>query len=170
SFLGVVGSWAVPLTLFVWGWNRLRVKAALETALRTALGAIGLFLLLGFLQLITSGNRALSGGAGETVALFASRLLGKIGGELILGTALVVVGVVAFEVGSSQLARQALQRALGVMLAPFRKRAGVPDAAPASATPATARGRKSAALEEAQIASAWDAESMKGREPAPPPP
>ena len=30
SSLGLAGSWAVPLTLFVWGWNRLRVKPALE--------------------------------------------------------------------------------------------------------------------------------------------
>src|SRR3954471_14509029 len=67
SFLGIAGSWALPVLFFVWGWNRLRVKPALETGLRTALAAVGLFLLLGFLQLITSGNRALSGVAGETV-------------------------------------------------------------------------------------------------------
>src|SRR5207302_7959117 len=137
-------------------WNRLRVKPALETGLRTALGAVGIFLLLGFLQLITSGNRALAGGAGETVALVASHLLGKIGGELILGTALVVVGVVAFEVGSSQVARQALQRALAMLVAPFvkGKRAAKPVAAEV-ASAAAGRGRKSAALEEEEIASAW---------------
>ena len=113
SFLGVVGAWAAPLTLVAWGWNRLRLKPALETGIRNALGAIGLFFLLGFLHLITSGNRALSGGAGEMVAITASRLLGKIGGELVLGTAIVVVGVVAFEIGSSQPMRQAVQAMLG---------------------------------------------------------
>jgi S-DNA-T family DNA segregation ATPase FtsK/SpoIIIE len=169
SFLGIVGSWAVPLTLVVWGWNRLRVKPALETGLRTALGAVGIFLLLGFLNLITGGNRALSGGAGETVALAASRLLGKIGGELILGTALVVVGVVAFEVGSSQLARQALQRTLAMLAAPFTKGKG--GLKPAAAPPnpeAAPRGRKPAAVEEEEIASAWQAEPEKKAPPSRP--
>jgi S-DNA-T family DNA segregation ATPase FtsK/SpoIIIE len=166
SFLGIVGSWAVPLTLVVWGWNRLRVKPALETGLRTALGSVGIFLLLGFLNLITGGNRALSGGAGETVAVTASRLLGKIGGELILGTALVVVGVVAFEVGSSQLARQALQRALAMLTAPFVKgKGGVKPAAEAPLVAPLPRGRKPVAIEEEEIASAWEAEPEK--KPAP---
>src|SRR5690242_11384901 len=166
SFLGLVGSWAVPLTLVVWGWNRLRVKPALETGLRTALGAVGIFLLLGFLNLITGGNRALSGGAGETVAVTASRLLGKIGGELILGTALVVVGVVAFEVGSSQLARQALQRALAMLTAPFVKgKGGVKPAVEAPPVAPPPRGRKPVAIEEEEIASAWEAEPEK--KPAP---
>jgi S-DNA-T family DNA segregation ATPase FtsK/SpoIIIE len=173
SFLGIVGSWAVPLTLVVWGWNRLRVKPALETGLRTALGTVGIFLLLGFLNLITGGNRALSGGAGEAMALAASRLLGKIGGELILGTALVVVGVVAFEVGSSQLARLALQRTLAMLTAPFRKGKGAavpavrpnPEAAPAASQ---ARGRKPAAVEEEEIATAWQAEAEKKQPPSRP--
>ncbi|HZI89915.1 MAG TPA: DNA translocase FtsK 4TM domain-containing protein, partial [Candidatus Polarisedimenticolia bacterium] len=26
SFLGIVGSWALPLVFVTWGWNRLRVK------------------------------------------------------------------------------------------------------------------------------------------------
>jgi S-DNA-T family DNA segregation ATPase FtsK/SpoIIIE len=169
SFLGIVGSWAVPLTLAVWGWNRLRVKPALETGLRTALGAVGIFLLLGFLNLITGGNRALSGGAGETVALAASRLLGKIGGELILGTALVVVGVVAFEVGSSQLARQALQRTLAMLAAPFTKgKGGLKPAAAPSNPEAAPRGRKPAAVEEEEIASAWQAEPEKKAPPSRP--
>jgi len=65
SVLGIVGAWAVPLALIAWGLNRLRLKPALETGIRTALGLVGLFFLLGFLHLITSGNRALSGSAGR---------------------------------------------------------------------------------------------------------
>jgi len=177
SILGVVGAWALPLTLVVWGWNRLRLKPALETALRTALGALGLFILLGLLDLITSGNRAISGGAGAIVAMTAARLLGKIGGELVLGTAVVVVGVVAFEIGSSQRARQAIQAVLAFFALPFRKRKpgakpgdDAPDreapGAPA-AVPAT-RGRKTPAVEEAEIANAWEAEAEKPRPPSRP--
>jgi S-DNA-T family DNA segregation ATPase FtsK/SpoIIIE len=177
SILGVVGAWALPLTLVVWGWNRLRLKPALETALRTALGALGLFILLGLLDLITSGNRAISGGAGAIVAMTAARLLGKIGGELVLGTAVVVVGVVAFEIGSSQRARQAIQAVLAFFALPFRKRkpgakpgddapdreaAGAPAAVPAT------RGRKTPAVEEAEIANAWEAEAEKPRPPSRP--
>src|SRR5205085_5989171 len=91
------------------------------------------------------------------------------GGELILGTALVVVGVIAFEVGSSQLARQALQRGLAVLLTPFTKRS-LPDVPSTPAASAAVRGRKSAAVEEAQIASAWEAESGKKPQPPPQPP
>jgi S-DNA-T family DNA segregation ATPase FtsK/SpoIIIE len=175
SFLGLVGSWAVPLVFVAWGWNRLRSKPALETGLRTALGAVGLFFLLGFLHLITSGNRALSGGAGESVAMVAARLLGKIGGELILGTALVVVGVVAFEVGSSQLARQALQRLMAAVTAPFTKEKPGARPKPVTESPAVdaaaapARGRKPAAIEEEEIASAWQpAEAEKPKAPSRP--
>ena len=175
SILGMVGAWALPLALIVWGWNRLRLKPALETGIRTALGGIGLLILLGLLHLITSGNRALSGGAGEIVAMTAARLLGKIGGELVLGTALVVVGVVAFEIGSSQRARQAIQAVLAFFALPFRKQK--PGAKPAEAldresavAPASAatRGRKTPALEEAEVASAWEAEAEKPRTPSRP--
>src|SRR6185503_5804871 len=107
--LGMVGAWAVPVALLVWCWNRLRLKPALETGLRTVLGAVGLVFLLGFLHLITSGNRPLSGGVGEFIAMSTARLVGKIGGELLLGTAMVIVGVIAFEIGSSQHVRQAVQ-------------------------------------------------------------
>jgi S-DNA-T family DNA segregation ATPase FtsK/SpoIIIE len=173
SVLGIVGAWALPLALLAWGWNRLRIKPALETGVRTALGAIGLLFLLGFLHLITSGNRAVSGGAGELVAMTAARLLGKIGGELVLGTALVVVGVVAFEIGSSQRARQALQALIAFFASPFRKqkpgtKAGEEpldrDAAGPPASGAATKGRKTPALEEAEIANAWEAEA----EPRPP--
>jgi hypothetical protein len=175
SSLGVVGAWALPLVLVVWGWNRLRLKPALETGIRTALGAIGLLILLGFLHLITSGNRAISGGAGELVAMTAARLLGKIGGELVLGTALVVVGVIAFEIGSSQRARQALQAVLAFFALPFRKQkpGARPDEAPdreaaGSAAASATRGRKAPAIEEAEIASAWEAEAGKPRPPSRP--
>jgi len=176
SILGMVGAWALPLGLIVWGWNRLRLKPALETGIRTALGGIGLLILLGLLHLITSGNRALSGGAGEIVAMTAARLLGKIGGELVLGTALVVVGVVAFEIGSSQRARQAIQAVLAFFALPFRKQK--PGAKPAEAldresaaapaSAAAAKGRKTPALEEAEVASAWEAEVEKPRPPSRP--
>jgi len=175
SILGMVGAWALPLALIVWGWNRLRLKPALETGIRTALGGIGLLILLGLLHLITSGNRALSGGAGEIVAMTAARLLGKIGGELVLGTALVVVGVVAFEIGSSQRARQAIQAVLAFFALPFRKqKAGAKPAETldreSAAAPASAatRGRKTPALEEAEVASAWEAEAEKPRTPSRP--
>src|SRR2546427_4490969 len=169
--LGLVGSWAVPLFLLAWGWNRLRLKPALETGIRTVLGAIGLFFLLGLLQLITSGNRTLSGGAGETVALVASRLLGKIGGALVLGTALVVGGGVAFEIGSSQVLRRVVQGALAFLARPFRKgEAGETAAAdPAGAAPTQTapapKGRKAPAVEEEEVASAWQPESEKPRPP-----
>lgn len=176
SGLGIVGAWAVPLALVAWGWNRLRLKPALETGIRTVLGVIGLFFLLGFLHLITSGNRAISGALGEFVGLTAARILGKIGGELALGTGLVVVGVIGFEIGSSQAVRQAIQGALGVLAAPFRrgKARGKPrgesredPGVSESAAPpfSTARGRKSPAIEEEEIANAWG----PGRETARPP-
>ena len=170
SFLGLVGSWALPLAFVAWGWNRLRSKPALETGLRTALGAVGLFFLLGFLHLITSGNRALTGQAGESVALVAARLLGKIGGELILGTALVVVGVVAFEVGSSPLARAMLQRLMAFVTAPFSKeKPGAkpkPEAVPVEAS--STKGRKAAAVEEEAVANAWQPEPEKPKAPSRP--
>jgi len=173
SFLGIVGSWALPLVFVTWGWNRLRVKPALETGLRTGLGVIGLFFLLGFIHLITSGNRALSGAAGESVAMVAARLVGKIGGELILGTALVVVGVIAFEVGSSAAARLMLQRVLARIMAPFtkdREKDKAPARAPAPAPEAVAatRGRKSAAVEEEEMANAYAAEPERPRPPSRP--
>jgi len=176
SILGMVGAWALPLALIVWGWNRLRLKPALETGIRTVLGGLGLLILLGLLHLITSGNRALSGGAGEIVAMTAARLLGKIGGELVLGTALVVVGVVAFEIGSSQRARQAIQAVLAFFALPFRKQkpgakpaeALDRESAAATASATSARGRKTPALEEAEVASAWEAEAEKPRPPSRP--
>jgi len=160
SFFGVVGAWAVPLTLVAWGWNRLRIKPALETGIRTVLGIFGLFFLLGFLYLITSGNRGLAGQAGEAIAMTSARLLGKIGGELLLGTAMVVVGVIAFEIGSSQPVRQAIQAALAFLGMPFRRgeaKEGRLDATAASAAQPPARGRKPPAIEEEEIARAWDA-------------
>jgi S-DNA-T family DNA segregation ATPase FtsK/SpoIIIE len=165
SFLGVVGAWAVPLTLVAWGWNRLRLKPALETGIRTVLGTFGLFFLLGFLYLITSGNRGIAGQAGEAIAMTSARLLGKIGGELALGTAMVVVGVIAFEIGSSQPVRQAVQAALAFLGIPFRRGRLESPAASAAASPG--RGRKPPAIEEEEIAHAWDTTPEKQQPRAP---
>jgi S-DNA-T family DNA segregation ATPase FtsK/SpoIIIE len=172
--LGIVGAWAVPIVFVAWGWNRLRLKPALETGIRTALGAIGLSFLLGFLYLITSGNRPWSGGVGEFVATTTARFLGKIGGEMALGTGIVVVGVIAFEIGSSQRVRQAVQAMLSGLLAPFRgtksgetPRVSSEPAESAGAAPA-AKGRKPAVVEEEEIARAWEPGSEKPRQPSRP--
>ena len=177
SKLGIVGAWAVPLALVAWGWNRLRLKPALEPGIRTILGAIGLLFLLGFLHLLTSGDRALSGVVGEFVGLTAARLLGKIGGELALGTGLVVIGVIGFEIGSSQRVRQAIQGALGALVAPFRRtrlqgtlrgESMDPESSESAPPLSPARGRKSAALEEEELASAWRSGREKQRPPSGP--
>jgi S-DNA-T family DNA segregation ATPase FtsK/SpoIIIE len=177
SALGIVGAWTVPLALVAWGWNRLRIKPALETGIRTALGALGVFFLLGFLNLLTSGNRLVSGGVGEFTALTATRLVGKIGGELALGTGIVVVGVIAFEIGSSQRVRQAILAALGALVAPFQRkdRANAKDEGvvppldgSAAAAAQIGRGRKAPAIEEEEIASAWEARPEKPRQPSRP--
>ena len=177
SALGIVGAWTVPLALAAWGWNRLRLKPALETGIRTALGALGVFFLLGFLNLLTSGNRLVSGSAGEFIALTATRLVGKIGGELALGTGIVVVGVIAFEIGSSQHVRQAILAALGAFVAPFQRKGGakpkdegVGTASDGSVAAAAqiGRGRKAPAIEEEEIASAWEPGPEKPRQPSRP--
>jgi len=174
--LGIVGAWAVPVVLVVWGWNRLRLRPALETGIRTALGAVGLLFLLGFLHLITSGNRPLSGGVGEFIAITAARFLGKIGGELVLGTGIVVVGVIAFEIGSSQRVRQAVQAVLGAFGAPFqtrmpgekpRARGPEPAESPGAVGPGV-KGRKPPAVEEEEVAQAWEPGQDKARQPSRP--
>src|SRR5262245_43250663 len=43
AVLGIVGAWIVPVGLFVWGWNRLRIRPASELWMRSALAA-GAFL------------------------------------------------------------------------------------------------------------------------------
>jgi DNA segregation ATPase FtsK/SpoIIIE, S-DNA-T family len=175
SALGTVGAWTVPLALVAWGWNRLRIKPALETGIRTALGALGVFFLLGFLNLLTSGNRLVSGGVGEYIGLTATRLLGKIGGELALGTGIVVVGVVAFEIGSSQHVRQAILAALGAFVAPFQGKSGrarLKDEAmidgSVTAAAQAGKGRKAPAIEEEEVASAWEPGQEKPRQPSRP--
>ena len=178
SWLGIVGAWAVPLALVAWGWNRLRLKPALETGIRTALGVIGLFFLLGFLHLVMSGNRPIAGALGEFVGLTAARILGKIGGELALGTGLVVVGVIGFEIGSSPAVRQAIQGAFGALVAPFRRGKAqgkargesrdLDESEPAASPFSTARGRKPPVIEEEEIASAWGAGREKPRPPSGP--
>ena len=158
SWLGIVGAWAIPLALVAWGWNRLRLKPALENGIRTVLGVIGLFFLLGFLHLVTSGNRPISGALGEFVGLTAARILGKIGGELALGTGLVVVGVIGFEIGSSPAVRQAIQGALGVLVAPFRR----------GKAQGKARAESMDLDESEAIASAWGSGREKPRPPSGP--
>ncbi len=171
SFFGILGAWAVPITLVAWGWNRLRLKPALETAIRTVLGTFGLFFLLGFLYLITSGNRAIAGVSGETVAMTSARLLGKIGGELLLGTAMVVVGVLAFEIGASQPLRQLVQKVIAFLGAPFRH--GEPEGRLDSTTMSAAtgaqptRGRKPPAIEEEEVAHAWESAPERQQPRAP---
>ena len=130
--LGLVGAWLVPIALVAWGWNRLRLRPAGELWLRTAVAASGAAAALGLLYLLSGGNRGLVGGTGEGIGLMATRLLGRVGSELVLGTALVVIALVAFELGASS----PLRRAAGALLArllpgtPTRRRAapaGAPD-------------------------------------------
>ena len=169
--LGFVGAWAVPIALLAWGWNRLRLRRPLELGIRTGLGALGLVSLLGFLYLVTSGNRPISGGIGEWIGFAAARLLGRVGGELALGTALVVLGVIAFEIGSSSPVRNAVQAVLSFLFAPFLSKEGHPEPkeaqvelpADVAAGPPTRRMRKPLAVEEEEIASAWDSREEKPR-------
>jgi len=163
GFLGIVGAWAVPILLVLWGWNRLRLRPATELLIQSLTGGAGLVLFLGFLYLLTSGNRALCGGLGESVGFTATRLLGKIGGELALGTGLVIAMVVAFELSSSQPVRNALQGAAALVMAPFsrgKKGAKRTLAAPEEAAPALAAAgasrRKPPAVEEEEVESAWE--------------
>ncbi|HEX7079150.1 MAG TPA: DNA translocase FtsK 4TM domain-containing protein [Candidatus Eisenbacteria bacterium] len=158
--LGFLGAWLLPLALIAWGWNRVRLHAAGELWIRTALGATGAAAAMGFLYLVTGGNRGLVGGVGEWIGLVAARLLGRIGGELLLGTALLVVGLVALELGSSSPLRRALAALLAKLLpekAPKKRAAGAtpPDAADAAAATASRRGRKPPMEEEEELAQAF---------------
>lgn len=174
AVFGFVGAWAVPVALLAWGWNRLRLRPALELGIRTGLGALGVTFLLGFLYLVSAGSRPLAGRLGEWVGLTATRFLGRIGGELVLGTALVVLAVISFEIGSSQRGRNAIQAAIAFLLAPFRPRGGRPRPidsmaeTPAAAAPPARRPRKPPAVEEEEIASAWTAMEEKPRQPSRP--
>jgi S-DNA-T family DNA segregation ATPase FtsK/SpoIIIE len=166
--LGSLGAWLLPLALLVWGWNRVRLRPAGELWLRTAVAACGAAAALGLLFLLTGGNRGLVGHTGEWIGAMASRLLGRVGSELVLGTALVVIALVAFELGASSPLRRAAAALLARLLpAPSpRRRApaeaagaggagSAASAAPVSGEPAR-RGRKAPIGEEEEaLASAF---------------
>ena len=175
GFLGAVGAWAVPLGLLAWGWNRLRLKAPADLAVRTALAAAALWVGIGLLYLISAGNRAWAGALGEWIGAGSARLLGRIGAQLALGTSLIVVTAVAFELGAASPLRRALSGIFGGILARFGtdvkpKRKGAADAKAAAGTdddletvPTKARRRRQApAEEEAALASAFAPEPAPG--------
>ncbi|HSQ59659.1 MAG TPA: DNA translocase FtsK [Acidobacteriota bacterium] len=160
--LGSVGSWLVPLGLLVWGWNRLRLKPPADLAFRTALAAAVAWLGLGLLYLASAGNRGWAGGLGEWIGAGSARLLGRIGAQLVLGTALIVVTAVAFELGAASPLRRALSAVLQRFVPePKRRRKPAPgEAADAEAeeveTPPTkSRRRRGPADEEAALATAF---------------
>ena len=94
--LGLAGAWLVPLALTAWGWNRIRLRPAGELWLRTAVAACAAVLAIGLLYLVSGGNKDLGGRTGEWIGLFTTRLLGRVGSELVLSTAL-VLGAIAFK-------------------------------------------------------------------------
>ncbi|MGE5180266.1 MAG: DNA translocase FtsK 4TM domain-containing protein [Bacteroidota bacterium] len=172
--LGAAGAWLLPLALLAWGWNRLRVKPAGELLLRSAVAAFGAAVALGLLYLVSGGSRGLAGRSGEWIGLGATHLLGTVGSELVLGTALVVIGVVAFELGASSPLRRAAAALLARMLpgpAPRRR-------APAGEQPAEApvieparRGRRAPIVEEEErLQSAFGpaTEDASARQPSKP--
>src|SRR5205814_10110996 len=120
---------------------------ARERWLRTALAAAAALSAMGLVYLLSGENQANVGRLGEGVGRIASHLLGKVGAELLLGTALLVVGVIAFEIGSSS----PLRKLLGSLLAQFSPPRGKANRAlaeePAGDDPAAAgavapRGRR----------------------------
>jgi S-DNA-T family DNA segregation ATPase FtsK/SpoIIIE len=162
SALGALGAWIVPVGLLVWGLNRLRVRPTSDLWVRTALVSAAYLVGMGFLFLVLGENRTLVGHLGEGIGRNVARLLGRIGGELLLGTTLVVIAVVAFEVGTASPLRRFLAAALQ-RLAPAksRRKRHVPE--PAAAETQTVeepsasmgrRGRKPPAEEEADLARA----------------
>jgi S-DNA-T family DNA segregation ATPase FtsK/SpoIIIE len=159
---GAWGAWLVPVGLLAWGWNRLRVAAASELWIRTALGAAASLNAMGLIYLLAGENRANVGQLGEWVGRVASRLLGKVGAELLLGTALLVVGVIAFEIGSasplrkllgSLLARLGPERGKGKRAASGSEESAAED--PAAAAARARRGRRAPAEEEEELKEAY---------------
>ena len=173
AVFGSVGSWALPLALLAWGWNRLRLRPAADLWIRTGLGFAALGFGSGLLFLLTGENTAWVGGFGAWVGRSSDRLLGRVGGELVLGTALLIVGVVAFELGAASPIRQALGGLLERWGArgPKRRRApagadvAVPGLAAAEQAPQARarRGRPAPADEEEEMVRAF----APGSEPAP---
>ncbi len=143
--LGSIGAWLIPIALLAWGWNRLRVAPTSELWIRTALAAAAALGAMGLVYLLMGENRALVGRTGEWVGRVAARLLGRIGGELLLGTALVILAVIAFEIGTAS----PLRKLLGSLLARFSPRRGKArraptdvEAAEAEAAPGLGRARR----------------------------
>ena len=166
---GAWGAWLIPAGFLAWGWNRLRVGPAGELWLRTALAAAAALNAMGLAYLLSGENQANVGRLGEGVGRIASHLLGKVGAELLLGTALLIVGVIAFEIGSSSPLRKLLGSLLG-QFSPARGKAkralaeepvgDDPDAPGAVAR----RGRKGPAEEEEDLRRAFTlAEEAPGK-------
>jgi hypothetical protein len=165
GFLGPVGAWLLPALLLAWGLNRLRLRPAATPGLWSGLGATAAIAGLGFLYLVTGGNRPLAGTLGEWVGQLAARLLGRIGAELALGTALVILGVIAFEVSSPQSPLRQAVASLVARVLPSRKPARAKRAAEevqaddlppeAAEVPAKSRARRSPAEEEEELARAF---------------
>ncbi|HKO23028.1 MAG TPA: DNA translocase FtsK [Candidatus Eisenbacteria bacterium] len=165
-----VGAWAVPLLLLAWGWNRLRLHAAGELWIKTGLGTAAFLCGSGLIFLLGGENQAWVGATGGWIGRLAARLLGTIGGELFLGTGLVIVGVVALELGAASPLRQLVGSWLA-RLAPQKGRKKKVAAAPvvesAEAEPAMPprmkRVKPAPAEEEAELERAFGTQP-----PAPP--
>ncbi len=169
--LGPLCAWLVPALLLAWGWNRLRLRAPGELGLWSTLGSLAALLSIGLLYVLTGGNRGLAGTLGEWVGQWSARLLGRIGGELALGTGLLIIGIIAFELSS---AKSPLRLAVASLIARFfpslklrPKRAeetSAPWEAGAGAEETTApraRGRRSPAEEEEAVARAFGADGER---------
>jgi S-DNA-T family DNA segregation ATPase FtsK/SpoIIIE len=168
---GSLGAWGVPLLLLAWGWNRLRLHAAGELWIKTGLGTAAFLCGSGLIFLLGGENQAWVGAVGGWIGRLAARLLGTIGGELFLGTGLVIVGVVALELGAASPLRQLVGSWLA-RLAPQKGRKKKAAAAPAvesaeadplAAPPRLKRGKPAPAEEEAELERAFGAQT-----PAPP--
>jgi S-DNA-T family DNA segregation ATPase FtsK/SpoIIIE len=164
---GVLGAWAVPLLLLAWGWNRIRLHPAGELWIKTGLGTAAFLCGSGLFFLLGGENQTWVGAVGGWIGRLAARLLGTIGGELFLGTGLVIVGVVALELGAASPLRQLLGSWLA-RLAPAKgrkkKAAAAAAAESAEAEPSTAsaartrRSRPMPAEEEAELERAYGAD------------
>jgi S-DNA-T family DNA segregation ATPase FtsK/SpoIIIE len=167
--LGVIAAWLPPVLLLAWGINRIRVKPAGGLGLWTGLGAASTLLATGLLYLLAGGSRVLAGIVGEWTGLWTARLLGRIGAELALGTGLVVLGLVSFELTSPRSPLRLavagfLRRVLPQRRPPRARRAEEP-AAPfeEEAAPARSRGRRVPAEEEEAMARAFREEAERPR-------
>ncbi|HET9941487.1 MAG TPA: DNA translocase FtsK [Candidatus Eisenbacteria bacterium] len=168
---GSLGAWGVPLLLLAWGWNRLRLHAAGELWIKTGLGTAAFLCGSGLIFLLGGENQTWVGAVGGWIGHLAARLLGTIGGELFLGTGLVIVGVVALELGAASPLRQLVGSWLA-RLAPQKGRkkkgAAAPavesaEAEPLATSPRLKRGRPAPAEEEAELERAFGPQP-----PAPP--